>query len=160
MLPKAAGRTPAQHADAVRRAVAQVDPDGADARRKQQQKTVRMIRTHYDDGMGEPVRADAQRTTRHRLVRLRLLGPVAAKPKATRAPSTSSASPPSSNGPSPSCTTATPPTATAGANPAATAAPSTTPDSDADDSDDGDDDEPDDGDAARTTSPMRTRDGR
>ena len=34
-LPKAAGRTPAQHADAVRRAVARVDPDGADARRRQ-----------------------------------------------------------------------------------------------------------------------------
>src|SRR4051794_23432492 len=30
VLPKAAGRTPAQHADAVRRAVARVDPHGAD----------------------------------------------------------------------------------------------------------------------------------
>src|SRR3954471_14057535 len=53
VLPKAAGRTPAQHANAVRRAVAQVDPDGVEARRKAQQKTIRMIRTHYGDGMGD-----------------------------------------------------------------------------------------------------------
>src|SRR4051794_4978349 len=52
-LPKAAGRTPAQHRDAVRRAVARVDPHGADARRKAQQRTIRLIRSHYDDGMGE-----------------------------------------------------------------------------------------------------------
>src|SRR5438270_3707033 len=51
-LAKAAGRTPAQHADAVRRAVAHVDPDGADARRKQARKTVRMVRSHDGDGMG------------------------------------------------------------------------------------------------------------
>src|SRR3954454_13248124 len=53
VLAKAAGRTPAQHRDAVRRAVARVDPDGADARRKQQRKTIRLIRGHYDDGMGD-----------------------------------------------------------------------------------------------------------
>src|SRR3954452_25060308 len=53
VLPKAAGRTPAQHANAVRRAVAQGAPDGVDARRKAQQKTIRMIRTHYGDGMGD-----------------------------------------------------------------------------------------------------------
>src|SRR4051812_78567 len=52
-LPRAAGRTPAQHRDAVRRAVARVDPHGADARRKAQQRTIRLIRSHYDDGMGE-----------------------------------------------------------------------------------------------------------
>src|SRR4051794_28413986 len=52
-LPKAAQRTPAQHRDAVRRAVARIDPHGADSRRKQQQQTIRLIRTHYDDGMGD-----------------------------------------------------------------------------------------------------------
>ena len=52
VLAKALTRTPAQHRDAVRRAVAQVDPDGADRRRKQQQKAVRLVRTHYGDGMG------------------------------------------------------------------------------------------------------------
>ena len=52
-LPKAAERTPAQHADAVRRAVARIDPDGADARRKQAKRDVKLIRAHYDDGMGE-----------------------------------------------------------------------------------------------------------
>src|SRR3954447_23216979 len=42
VLPKAAQRTPAQHREAVRRAVARVDPQGADTRRRQQQQTVRL----------------------------------------------------------------------------------------------------------------------
>src|SRR3954454_11782510 len=53
VLAKAAQRTPAQHRDAVRRAVARIDPQGADTRRKRQQQTIRLIRTHYDDGMGD-----------------------------------------------------------------------------------------------------------
>src|SRR5947209_10500139 len=53
VLAKAGDRTPAQHADAVRRAVARIDPEGADARRKQARKDVKLIRTHYDDGMGD-----------------------------------------------------------------------------------------------------------
>ena len=53
VLAKAAGRTPARHADAVRRAVAHVDPEGVAARRKQAQQDVKLIRRHYGDGMGE-----------------------------------------------------------------------------------------------------------
>src|SRR4051812_40924403 len=53
VLAKAGGRTPARHADAVRRAVAQVDPDGVAARRKQAQRDVKLIRHHYGDGMGD-----------------------------------------------------------------------------------------------------------
>src|SRR4051812_11311114 len=53
VLAKAPERTPARHADAVRRAVAQVDPDGVAARRKQAQRDVKLIRYHYGDGMGD-----------------------------------------------------------------------------------------------------------
>ena len=53
VLAKAGGRTPARHADAVRRAVAHVDPEGVAARRKQAQQDVKLIRRHYGDGMGE-----------------------------------------------------------------------------------------------------------
>ena len=52
-LPKAAERSPARHVDAIRRAVAQVDPEGADQRRKQQRHDVRMMRFHDDSGMGQ-----------------------------------------------------------------------------------------------------------
>jgi len=52
-LSKAAERSPARHADAVRRAVAQVDPDGCDRRRKQAERTIRLVRAHYGDGMGQ-----------------------------------------------------------------------------------------------------------
>src|SRR4051812_29705542 len=52
VLAKAPGRTPTRHADAVRRAVAQVDPEGVAARRKQAQRDVALIRSHYGDGMG------------------------------------------------------------------------------------------------------------
>ena len=144
VLAKAAGRTPAQHADAVRRAVAQVDPDGADRRRKQQQKTMRLIRTHYGDGMGSCSREmpseqlDTVWTGCDFWARAR-------KAAGDKRSLDELASPPWPSGPSPSCTTATPPTATAGANPAATAAPSTTP-TDGDDGDGrrwSDDDGPD-----------------
>src|SRR4051794_6732928 len=53
VLAKAPERTPARHADAVRRAVAEVDPDGAAARRRQAQRDLRLIRHHYGDGMGD-----------------------------------------------------------------------------------------------------------
>jgi hypothetical protein len=53
VLPKAADRTPAQHADAVRRAVARVDPAAADARRERAQQDVELVREHLGDGMGE-----------------------------------------------------------------------------------------------------------
>src|SRR4051794_1026099 len=53
VLAKAPGRTPARHADAVRRAVAHVDPEGVAARRQQAQRDVKLIRSHYGDGMGD-----------------------------------------------------------------------------------------------------------
>src|SRR3954469_11386864 len=63
VLAKAPGRTPARHADAgrppvrragaVRRAVAHVDPEGVAERRKQAQRDVKLIRSHYGDGMGD-----------------------------------------------------------------------------------------------------------
>src|SRR5881398_2598167 len=53
VLAKAGGRTPARHADAVRRAVAHVDPEGVAARRKQAQRDVKLIRSHYGGGMGD-----------------------------------------------------------------------------------------------------------
>src|SRR4051794_39358522 len=52
-LAKAPGRTPARHADAGRPAVAHVDPEGVAARRKQAQRDVKLIRSHYGDGMGD-----------------------------------------------------------------------------------------------------------
>src|SRR4051812_25043386 len=52
VLAKAGGRTPARHADAVRRAVAHVDPEGVAERRKQAQRDVALIRSHYGDGWG------------------------------------------------------------------------------------------------------------
>ena len=51
-LPRASDRTSAQHRDAVRRAVDRIDPEGADERRRQKQRDIRMIRDHYGDGMG------------------------------------------------------------------------------------------------------------
>ena len=53
VLPAAVKRTPAQHRDAVRRAVDRIDPDGADDRRRQAEKDVALIRTHHGDGIGE-----------------------------------------------------------------------------------------------------------
>jgi hypothetical protein len=53
VLPRAARRTPAQHRDAVRRAVDRVDPEGADERRRQARKDIRLIATHHGAGMGE-----------------------------------------------------------------------------------------------------------
>src|SRR5437763_3090517 len=52
VLPGAAGRTPARFCDTVRRAVDRIDPHGADARRKQAKLDVKLIRSHYGDGMG------------------------------------------------------------------------------------------------------------
>jgi hypothetical protein len=52
-LGKAVERSPARHTDAVRRAVARIDPEGADARRRQAKRDVKLIRAHYGDGMGE-----------------------------------------------------------------------------------------------------------
>ena len=52
-LPHAATRTWARHADAVRRAVARIDPDGVAARRKQARHDIRLIRAHHGDGMGQ-----------------------------------------------------------------------------------------------------------
>ena len=53
VLPFAARRTPQQHRDAVRRAVDRIDPEGAERRRELAKSDVRMIATHYGDGMGE-----------------------------------------------------------------------------------------------------------
>jgi hypothetical protein len=53
VLARAAGQTPARFADAVRRAVARIDPDGADARRRQAKQDVKLIRAHHGDGMGD-----------------------------------------------------------------------------------------------------------
>jgi hypothetical protein len=53
VLPAAAARTPAQHADAVRRAVDRVDPAAADARRQRAERDIELIRRHVGDGMGE-----------------------------------------------------------------------------------------------------------
>jgi hypothetical protein len=53
VLPRAAGQTPAQFTAALGRAVDRVDPDGADTRRKQAKKDVKLIRAHHGDGMGD-----------------------------------------------------------------------------------------------------------
>jgi hypothetical protein len=53
VLPAAPGRTPARHADAVRRAVDRIDPDGAAERRRRARDDIALIRTHVGDGMGE-----------------------------------------------------------------------------------------------------------
>jgi hypothetical protein len=53
VLPRAAERTPARHADAVRRAVDRIDPDGAAARRRRAEKDIALVRAHVGDGMGE-----------------------------------------------------------------------------------------------------------
>lgn len=53
VLPAAADRTPARHADAVRRAVDRVDPEGAANRRRLAASDIALIRTHVGDGMGE-----------------------------------------------------------------------------------------------------------
>jgi len=52
VLPAAAERTPAQHADAVRRAVDRVDPASADARRQRALRDIELARQHLGDGMG------------------------------------------------------------------------------------------------------------
>src|SRR4051794_24137595 len=53
VLPRAAGRTPARHREAVRKAVERVDPAGVAERRRQAQRDVAFIRSHYGDGMAE-----------------------------------------------------------------------------------------------------------
>jgi hypothetical protein len=53
VLPFAPGRTPARHDDAVRRCIERLDPDGADARRKQAKRDVAFLRSHHGDGIGE-----------------------------------------------------------------------------------------------------------
>ncbi|HEU5034415.1 MAG TPA: DUF222 domain-containing protein [Mycobacteriales bacterium] len=53
VLPRAAGRTPQQHRDAVRRAVDRIDPEGVRRRRDQAQADIRLIATHQGSGMGE-----------------------------------------------------------------------------------------------------------
>ena len=52
VLPAASERTPAQHADAVRRAVDRLDPASADARRRRAQRDIELVREHLGDGMG------------------------------------------------------------------------------------------------------------
>jgi hypothetical protein len=53
VLPRAGERTSSQHRDAVRRAVDRIDPEGIDERRQKAQRTIRLIRSHYGDGMGQ-----------------------------------------------------------------------------------------------------------
>jgi len=53
VLPAAASRTPARHAEAIRRAVDRIDPGGAAERRRRAQADIALIRTHVGDGMGE-----------------------------------------------------------------------------------------------------------
>lgn len=53
VLPAAAARTPARHAEAVRRAVDRVDPAGAAERRRRAERDIALVRTHVGDGMGE-----------------------------------------------------------------------------------------------------------
>src|SRR4051795_10335245 len=53
VLPRAAGRTPARHREAVRKAVERIDPAGVAERRRQAKRDVAFIRTHYGDGMAE-----------------------------------------------------------------------------------------------------------
>lgn len=55
VLPRAAERTPAQHAAAVARAVRAVDPDGWQARRRQARRDVALIRISHGDGIAELV---------------------------------------------------------------------------------------------------------
>lgn len=53
VLPGAGARTPARHAEAVRRAVDRIDPAGAAERRRRAACDIALIRTHVGDGMGE-----------------------------------------------------------------------------------------------------------
>src|SRR4051794_13698190 len=53
VLPRAAGRTPARHREAVRKAVERIDPAGVAERRRQAKRDVAFIRSHYGDGMAE-----------------------------------------------------------------------------------------------------------
>src|SRR5205823_2847951 len=53
VLAKASGATPARFTDTVRRTVDRIDPAGADARRRQAKRDVKLIRFHHGDGMGE-----------------------------------------------------------------------------------------------------------
>ena len=53
VLPKAADRSPARHDAAIRRAVDQVDPDAADRKRKDRERTIRAVKHHYGAGMGQ-----------------------------------------------------------------------------------------------------------
>lgn len=53
VLPDAARRTPARHADACRRWVDRIDPEGAAERRRKAKADVRLIAMHHGAGMGE-----------------------------------------------------------------------------------------------------------
>jgi hypothetical protein len=53
VLPHASARTPAQHTDAVRRAVDRVDAAAADERRRRAERDIELVRHHVGDGMGE-----------------------------------------------------------------------------------------------------------
>jgi hypothetical protein len=53
VLPKAGGRTPAEHTRAVRRAVDRLDPDGAAARREAKQRDIALIRHDQGDGVAD-----------------------------------------------------------------------------------------------------------
>ena len=53
VLPGAGSQTPARFGDRLRRSVDRIDPHGADARRRQARRDVKLIRTHLGDGVGE-----------------------------------------------------------------------------------------------------------
>jgi len=53
VLPHAAGRIPALHAAAVRRAADRLDPTSLDERRQRAEAAIALVRTHVGDGMGE-----------------------------------------------------------------------------------------------------------
>lgn len=53
VLPAAPSRTPARHAEAVRRAVDRIDPAGLAERRRRAEADIALIRSHVGDGMGE-----------------------------------------------------------------------------------------------------------
>src|SRR3954469_14692828 len=116
VLDAAAGRTWAQHAAAVRRAVVRVDPGASERRRKNAERASRLVRRYGDDGLAElivtlPVaQVDAAYTAADAWA-----GP--AKPPATTAPWTCSAPTRSPAGPAHTSPTATPPPATRRATP-------------------------------------------
>jgi len=53
VLGRAWKQPPSRFDAAVRRTVDQVDPDGIDARRKDQRRVIRLVRQHHGDGMGQ-----------------------------------------------------------------------------------------------------------